>query len=322
MTTIIFYDSIFLDNKTYNLLNLLNKLNLLKLNQIKIKFIKELNMKKEEFTQYLINLGKSKNTISSYITDIEQYFSQFSTITRANILKYRKQISNLASTTINRKLSSLKQYNEFLFHNGYIDTIHIIKADYINIQNMGNPTSIPEKTILKFLERVENKDCAYKSRNIAIIYLMANTGIRREECCNIKLRDIDFQNRKIDIIGKGAKDRKVMLNNTAIKVINNYLKDRALQKNSDSEYLFLSERSNKLTKETINAIFNFYSTPKCKVNPHALRHNWCTTMLENGILSIVEVKDQAGHSFLSTTEIYTHARQDKMLEKIKNFSIG
>jgi integrase/recombinase XerD len=279
-------------------------------------------MKKEEFIQYLTNLGKSQNTILSYTKDVEQYFGQFSILNRSNILKYRKQISNLGSTTINRKLSSIRKYNEFLINNKEADQLYIIKADYIKIQEKGNPTSIPERTILDFLANVRQKKCLYSARNIVLIYLMANSGIRREECSNIKVKDINFETNKLRVMGKGGKEREVILNDTTIQMIWRYLKDRSFHKNADSEYLFLSERGEKLTKETINDIFTFYSTPNCKVNPHALRHNWCSTMLENNLYTIVEVKNQAGHSFLSTTELYTHPRQDKMLEKIRNFSIG
>ena len=75
-----------------------------------------------------------------------------------------------------------------------IDNIFVYKQDFIKIQEQGNPTNISEKTVLEFLQNVNNKYCLYKSRNIAIIYLMANTGIRREECCNMMMSyiiDID-----------------------------------------------------------------------------------------------------------------------------------
>lgn len=276
------------------------------------------------FTQYLTDLGKSKNTISSYLSDVEQYFAQSPAFTREDILQFKLSIFNLSlnSTTINRKLSSLKQYNEFLLHIKQISSIIIIKSDYIRIQNTGNPTTISEKTILKFLERVKTKECDYRSRNIAIIYLMANTGIRREECCDLKLNYLNLEDKEMKVIGKGNKERIILLTKVGIQVVANYLIDRENHKNVNSEYLFLSERGNKLQKESINGIYDFYGTPKCKVNPHALRHNYASTILENEILNIIELKNQLGHSSILTTEKYTHARKDKIKEKIKDFSIG
>lgn len=302
----------------------------IKLTNINSKKVKEItNMKDQtiqnqlsQYKEYLTKLNKSANTISSYISDLEQYFAKYPTISRENITKYKMTISNLGTTTINRKLTSLKQYNEYLFNTNQANEMYILKADYIRIQDKGNPTNVSEKDVLKFLERVIAKDHIYKSRNIAIIYLMANTGIRREECCNLEIANIDLYNYEMKIIGKGNKERTVDLNQKAVDVINAYLLDRNKHKYANSPYLFLSERAMKLSKETINDIFDEYSTPKCKINPHSLRHNWCSTMLENGILSLVEVKNQAGHKSLCTTELYTHARHDKIKQKIKNYSIG
>jgi len=202
-----------------------------------------------------------------------------------------------------------------------IDNIFVYKQDFIKIQEQGNPTNISEKTVLEFLQNVNNKYCLYKSRNIAIIYLMANTGIRREECCNMMMSYI-IDDKRLVFKGKGNKERKVVLNKKAQEVINLYLIDRAKNKYADSEYLFLSERGNKLRKESINAIFDFYSTDECKVKPHSLRHNWCSTMIEKGILTPKEVQNQAGHSSYMVTDRYTHARMESIEEKLYDYSIG
>jgi site-specific recombinase XerD len=280
------------------------------------------------FKQHLTTNNKSPNTINSYLLDINQYLSHFTTLSRENIQQYKQILKqNFSTESYNRKLSSLKQLNEYLHlpEINILPEVYIIKTDFIKQQYKGNPTHVSEKEVLQFLERVKNKPSTHQSRNIAIIYLMANTAIRREECANLKLSNIinGSKSKLLKFIGKGNKERTVVLNNTAIKVIDNYLIDRAKSKYVNSEYLFLSERGDKLTKTSINGIFDFYCTPiKFKITPHALRHNWCSTMLEKGIYDIIEVKDQAGHSSLTTTEIYTHARLDSMEEKANRYSIG
>jgi len=275
------------------------------------------------FKQHLTLLSKSNNTINSYLSDLNQYFSLYPLITRNNIQYYKALIlkSNLASTTFNRKLSSLKQYNEYLLSEGLINETFIYRQDFVRIQDQGNPTNISEKTVLEFLQNVNTKHAIYKSRNIAIIYLMANTGIRREECCNMMLNSI-IDNKRLIFKGKGNKERKVALTKKAQEVIDLYLIDRAKNKYADSEYLFLSERGNKLTKESINGIFDYYCTDTCKVTPHMCRHNWCSTMIEKGILTPKEVQNQAGHSSYMVTDRYTHARIESIEEKIYDYSIG
>lgn len=275
-----------------------------------------------EFKNYLISCSKSENTISSYISDLEQYFSQYSTLSRENILKYKNSLSNSSASTINRKLTSLKQYNEYLLSTKQVDGMYVLKEDFIKQQNKGNPTDVTTKQVEKFLERVLTKDADYKSRNIAIIYLIANTGIRRSECCNLLLKNIDLDNNEMIVIGKGNKERTVLLTDKVVELIKNYLVDRNKSKYKDSPYLFISERGEKLRPETINAIFDYYSTPKNKITPHQLRHNYASTVVENNILTLTELQNQLGHSSISTTGIYTHARKDTIKKKINKLCIG
>lgn len=275
-----------------------------------------------EFKNYLISCSKSENTITSYISDLEQYFSQYPTLSRENIIKFKNSLSSSSASTINRKLTSLKQYNEYLLSTKQIDGIYILKEDFIKVQNKGNPTDVTTKQVEKFLKRVLTKDADYKSRNIAIIYLIANTGIRRSECCNLLLKNIDLENNEMIVIGKGNKERTVLLTDKVVELIKNYLVDRNKSKYKDSPYLFVSERGNKLCPETINDIFDYYSTPKNKIRPHQLRHNYASTVVENNILTLTELQNQLGHSSISTTGIYTHARKDTIKKKINKLCIG
>lgn len=275
-----------------------------------------------EFKNYLISCSKSENTISSYMSDLEQYFSQYPTLSRENIIKFKNSLSGSSASTINRKLTSLKQYNEYLLSTKQVDGIYVLKEDFIKQQNKGNPTDVTAKQVEKFLKRVLTKDANYKSRNIAIIYLIANTGIRRSECCNLLLKNIDLENKEMIVIGKGNKERTVLLTDKVVEILRNYLIDRNKSKYKDSPYLFISERGNKLRPETINAIFDYYSTPKNKIRPHQLRHNYASTIVENNILTLPELQNQLGHSSISTTGIYTHARKDTIKKKINKLYIG
>ena len=273
------------------------------------------------FEKHLHDQNKSLNTIAAYMSDLNHYFSNFPTINRENIISYKKLISNFTSTTINRKLSSIKAYNEYLLSIGKINSVYILKTDFIKIQNKGNPTTVSNEQVVKFLQRVCTTNHTYKSRNVAIIYLIANTDIRREECTNIKLKNLDLDNGELIIIGKGNKERTVILNKISIKVLKDYLVDRAKSKFAHSPYLFVSERAPKLNKNTINEIFELYCTPRLKIHPHQLRHNFATNIIENGILSLPELQNQLGHSNIATTNIYTHARMSRIKDKINQLCI-
>jgi len=276
----------------------------------------------EQYKNYLVNQAKSNNTISSYVSDLNHFFTLHDEISRDSIIKYKEDISNLSSSSINRKLSAIKSFNEFLLMLGLIDNIKVIKRDFIKIQGKGNPTNITESQVLEFLDKVNNKYSLHRIRNIAIIYLIANTGIRREEITNLKLRNLDLINRKLKLIGKCNKERTVLLNDIAIEVIKDYLKIREKHKFASSQYIFLTERSEKLDKSTINYIFNSYGIDKDKVRPHSCRHSYASSMIENEMFTLPELQNQLGHSSISTTGIYCHAREDNIKKKINNYQIG
>jgi len=275
----------------------------------------------EQYKNYLINQAKSNNTISSYVSDLNHFFTLHDEISRDSIIRYKEEISNLSSSSINRKLSAIKSFNEFLLMLGLIDSMKVIKRDFVKIQGKGNPTNITESQVSEFLDKVSNKYNLHRDRNIAIVFLIAHTGIRREEITNLKLRNLDLINGELKLIGKGDKERVILLNDVAIKVIKDYLKIRERYKFANSQYIFLSERSEKLDKSTINYIFNSYGDD-CKVGVHSLRHNWATSTQEQGILTLPELQDQLGHSSISTSGKYTHARKENIKKKINNLRIG
>lgn len=280
----------------------------------------------ENFKQHLISLSKSQNTIRNYTSDVGQYFKYYDVINRDNILEYKEKMFDefgYSAKTINCKLTSLKSFNEFLLENGKINKVYIIKNDFIKIQGGSNPTNITNKQVKIFLDRVATKQTMYKIRNIALVNLIAQTGIRREEVTNIKLKDLDFKEKELIITkGKGNKRREVFLTDKSIKYIKDYLEFRKGMEYNDSPYLFISKRGNKLHEDSINLIFNFYCTDDCRVTPHQLRHNMATTVIEQGVLTLPQLQNQLGHTSLSTTGIYAQARKSEIKRKINQLKIG
>ena len=99
----------------------------------------------------------------------------------------------------------------------------------------------------------------------------------------------------------------VYINDRIAAAIREYLKER----NADSPYLFASRQCAKLSASRINQIFNQYSDT---ITPKTLRHFFCSNALENGY-SIHEVANQAGHSNVQTTLIYSNPSAKQMKEK-------
>lgn len=207
--------------------------------------------------------------------------------------------------TVNNHLSSLKSLNEYLMVSGVQTEIAVLDSDFMKIQiQYASPCTVEKKDVEAFRQRLLEGG---SKRDYAIVTLYTYSGIRRSECVALKLDQVDLTAKEIRIVGKGDKHRLVYINDKTAHAIREYLKVR----DSDSPYLFVSRQSGKLNPSRINQIFNQYSDV---ITPKTLRHYFCSNALESGY-SIHEVANQAGHSNVQTTLIYSNPTAKEMKEK-------
>lgn len=276
----------------------------------------------DKFRNYMIDNGKSENTIKSYTLHINEYMkwfqnsygTNFKRLYRENILEYKSYLLNIKKSrgkrldgkTINAKLSSLGLFNKFLIGCSIQYEVVIKDEDMIKIQtSYANPTDISKSDVENFRQRIlEDGD----KRLYAIVTLLAYAGLRISEALNVKLDDMSLEAKELIVKkGKGEKQRVAYLNTKIVNAIKEYLKVR----NSDSEYLFISRESDKVDRSVINKQFKKYSN---KITPHKLRHFFCTNALESGF-AVHEVANLAGHSSIQTTLIYTNPSRETMKNK-------
>lgn len=156
-----------------------------------------------------------------------------------------------------------------------------------------------------------------KTRDLAILTLFLNCGLRLSELCNIKVKDI-----REDILvvrGKGDKDRTVYLNDRCMEVLNDYIEER---KNIKNPYLFLSERKNQISKRDVQYIVqkNLESTglDTSKYSTHKLRHTAATLLYKYSNVDIRTIQKILGHENIGTTQIYTHVDDDQIRKAIRS----
>lgn len=270
-----------------------------------------------EYRNYLTSVRKyPDNTVNSYLSDIT-IFKEYLSSLKINYLKVDKDIireylkvlgnSNYKSSSINRILSSLKNYYE------YLEYKHLI--EYNPLKDLNRPKK--EKRLPNFINNNDYEEIIKKSlertdfigrRNTLLLELLYSSGIRISEALNIKIKDINIGDKSIRILGKGSKMRIVYFGEYAKEYLEEYLKAR----NSSLEYLFLNKNNTLLTRRGAEYIIsNLVKTSllKKKVTPHTFRHSYATEMLNNGA-DIRSVQELLGHSSLSTTGIYTHVTNE------------
>ena len=162
-------------------------------------------------------------------------------------------------------------------------------------------------------------------RNFAMITILLNCGVRLSELVNMNISDIDFENNKLNVIGKGNKERTIYLNNACIKAINNYLKVRPVEgvKFNSKDALFLSEQKKRISRRTVQYIvkqeLKIAGIEKAeKYSVHKLRHTAATLMYKYGNVDIRALQELLGHESISTTEIYTHVDNEQIRNAVES----
>ena len=282
----------------------------------------------DKFIEYMKNEGMSENTYQSYASDVklfqnyyeDSYDEKLQILTHSDISMYKSYLlnQNMVAGTINRKLSALKLYNQFLINQNIQRDIAIKAKDYIKIQKSMVKKKLPSESDIKKLKHFANKDEKNSKRDYCFIILLLYGGFRESELIKIKLTDIKLDDRFINIIGKGNKFRQVIINNLMYDALQDYLEERKNLKIKNS-YLFIGQK-NKNTLEPLNRNFcnrllNKYKNI-CKIDklhPHLLRAFFCSNALHNAGYTIEQVANQAGHSSLNTTKEYLYTEKKDLL---------
>tara|TARA_A100001011_G_C14126795_1_gene763679 strand:+ start:70 stop:936 length:867 start_codon:yes stop_codon:yes gene_type:complete len=260
----------------------------------------------------------SKHTVSAYVNDLKE-FDKFLNIHRVKLnekLNYsfvRQWIvelseNGLSTRSINRKISSLKSYFNFL-----------IAINKLNVSplKLHRNLKVEPKIIIPFNQRemdkvfeIFNNNSGKLDRDFLIIEILYSTGIRRDELISLKFEDIYFEQGLIKVLGKRNKERLVPVLPNLLSKIKKYSSN-----NSINSYLFRSKNGKKISPSTIYRIVKKYFrqiSSKNKISPHVLRHSFATHMINNGA-DINSVKEILGHSSLASTQIYTKIKVPKML---------
>ena len=161
-------------------------------------------------------------------------------------------------------------------------------------------------------------------RNYAIITLFLNCGMRLSELVGINIKDIDFENNKLNVIGKGNKERTIYLNKACINAINAYLAERPRDgvKYNSRDALFLSEQKKRISNRTVQYIvkeeLRLAGIDPNKYSVHKLRHTAATLMYKYGNVDIRALQELLGHESISTTEIYTHVDSEQIRNAVES----
>jgi len=273
-----------------------------------------------QFVSYLsLEKNYSEHTVKAYKADIEEFVgfcnnnfevTDIDTIAYSLIRSWVISMSesDIANRTINRKIASLKAYYKFLQKIGVLEFSPLAKHKALKIpKKIEIPFSEQEmETVLLEIDYPENYEGV---RDKLLIHVLYVTGMRRAELVNLKVKDVDFYQNNIKVLGKRNKERIIpMLKETKVCFHNFLLERERLEIINDKGFLFLSKTGNKIYETLVYRIINKYFTKvssKTKKSPHVLRHTFATHLLNKGA-DLNAVKELLGHASLASTQVYTH----------------
>lgn len=300
--------------------------------------------------QYLLVCQKSKNlsalTIKAYKIDLEQFVQvlknvEITEITKQDIEFYHFKLAEqeLSARTIKRKLACLRSMFRWL------ELEELVEINPFNKirTSIKLPRQLPQNVTASDLRKmifkakselgfsqnrklsktklsncVQSKKDLNKFTTLLSLELLLSTGMRISELANTKIHNIELEEGRIKILGKGSRERCVYLPSEELyKLVFHYLTSRKITQPDNDNFLVNSRgkrASAQFLRKLIRELAQRASTSK-HITPHMFRHSAACELLESGV-DIRFVQRLLGHSSISTTEIYTHVNDKVLREKI------
>ena len=223
-----------------------------------------------------------------------------------------------ASTSVNRKLSSLRSFYKFLLKKKVVlvDPLRKITGPK---NKKPLPSFLKENEMNRLLDDTDFGEGVEGCRDHLIIEKCYATGIRLSEFIGLDDKDVDFSASLLKVTGKRNKQRLIPFGDELKEGMLEYVNVRNEQVLESGGAFFVRKNGERLYK---NLVYNLVKRNLSKVvtlkkrSPHVLRHTFATTMLNNEA-ELGAVKELLGHSSLATTEIYTHTTFEELKKVYK-----
>ncbi len=281
----------------------------------------------EAIDDYIYNITtiqqKSAATVASYKNDLEKYKK----FCLDNNVRQVEEIDNmlvqdflsvekvyLSNNSLVHLLTSIKNLHNYLFLN--YDIVNPVAVIALKKQQH-LPIFLNENEVDLLLNSFdENDDIQYFHK--LLLRLIYITGMRVSELCNLEIKNVNITHKQIRLVGKGNKERLVLMDTLTAENVLYYLRNirPRFNKKNQNVYLFINQLGNRLNRQFV---FQLIKKKKDElsiqkdISPHSLRHSFATHLL-NENADLRSVQELLGHSDISTTQIYTHIENKHLKE--------
>lgn len=219
-----------------------------------------------------------------------------------------------AKRSIGRKLATVRSLFKYLGREGII-----AQSPAATVVTPKNDQRLPRVLSADDAARLMDNPGSTPPRSLrdqAILEVLYSAGVRVAELVGLNIEGVDLSAGAATVIGKGRKERVVLLGEKAVAALRVYLE----QDGTTEGPLFRNRRGGRLTTRSVARIV----TAQCRalsnfptMTPHTLRHSFATHLLDGGA-DLRAIQELLGHASLSTTQQYTHVALDRMMEAYDN----
>ena len=250
---------------------------------------------------YFIEFVKNKNVRRIKASDFDKY----------TLFLLSKNISD---ATVKTSLTAVRVFLNFLYNKKFISKD--IVSELENFKCGKKTIVILSQEQIQEIYKYYNENEFYGARNLFLISLMLDCGLRVSEVINLKKDDINIDLKSVKVHGKGSKERIVPLSDVSLYYYKNFLKFPQVY-----DFIAVNIAGIKLTTSAIRRLLLnlrdalHFST----LYPHYLRHSFATWFLINGgdPLSLQTI---LGHETLYMTEIYVHIANQVLIAMNSKYS--
>lgn len=284
-----------------------------------------------DFLSYLSSVRSySDNTIDAYRCDLEQFYAfsceyfnknevSIQDIDKVTLRHFLGMLTEAKYTarSASRKLAALKSFFKYCLRRGWIE-----KNPAYSIRSPKIPRTLPtvlsKEQTRKLFQNIDVHDFI-TARDAAMLELFYASGLRLSELVNLRIRDIQFRNKLISVLGKGNKQRLLPLGGMSQEALKVYLHyyEQEFEKPGNDDPLFVSQLGKNISVRNVRLRVEKYlkevSDGAKKNSPHVLRHSFATHLLDEGA-DLESVRMMLGHESLSTTQVYTHVKMERLKE--------
>jgi len=276
-----------------------------------------------DYISHLKLLNHAKGTVKSHRNILQKFISYLKTLNIQDIIdiqqrdiinyqKNKKQFINRygkhdAIETQNRNITTIKKFFLYIKREGFIVSDPSANMDYIKTPRRLPKSALTYKEFKQFIAQIDTStNIGYRDRTI--VELFYSSALRRNELRSLKLKDLDFKDGFLRVIGKGDKERVVPIGVKACNYLETYIK--GVRPNFfdaiKSEHVFLSKKGQQISESALNEMILKYgkaSKIKKHITPHTLRRSAATGMIRNKA-NIMLVREMLGHDSIEAIKRY------------------